>query len=120
VEALKGAIIVLAGTEIREGLGRVVNALTTAAEFVENGDDIVVVFDGAGTTWIPVLSDPSHRYHELFESVRGSISGACGYCVEAYGVKDEVEAAGVALLDEYAKHPSIRRLVSEGYHVLTF
>jgi hypothetical protein len=117
---VKAAIVVLAGTEMREGLGRVVNAMTVASEFAEHGDDVVVVFDGAGTTWIPELADPSHRYHELFESVRGSISGACDYCAAAYGVKDGVEAAGVALLDEYAQHPSLRKLAVGGYTIITF
>jgi hypothetical protein len=117
---VKAAIVVLAGTETREGLGRVVNALITASEFAEHGDDVVVVFDGAGTTWIPELADPSHRYHELFESVRGSIAGACGYCAAAYGVKDGVEAAGVPFLDEYARHPSLRKLAVDAYAIITF
>ena len=116
---MKAAIIVLAGTEIREGLGRVVNALTTAKEFGEHGDEVVVVFDGAGTMWIPELAGPEHRYHELFESVRGSISGACEYCA-AYSVTAEVEEAGIALLDEYAQHPSLRSLAVNGYTVMTF
>jgi hypothetical protein len=61
-----------------------------------------------------------HKYHDLYTSVRDRISGACDYCAEAYGVKADVEAAGVTLLDEYARHPSIRRLVAHGYTVLTF
>jgi hypothetical protein len=32
--------------------------------------------------------------------VRDRIAGACSYCAAAYGVKDQVEAAGVDLLDE--------------------
>jgi hypothetical protein len=117
---VKVAIIVLAGTEIREGLGRVVNALTTAKEFGEHGDEVVVVFDGAGTMWIPELAGPEHRYHDLFESVRGSISGACEYCAAAYSVTAEVEDADIALLDEYAQHPSLRSLALNGYTVMTF
>jgi hypothetical protein len=117
---VKAAIIVLAGAETREGLGRVVNALTTAKEFAEHGDEVVVVFDGAGTIWIPELAEPGHRYHDLFESVRGSISGACEYCAAAYSVTAEVEEAGIALLDEYAQHPSLRTLAVDGYTVMTF
>jgi hypothetical protein len=41
-------------------------------------------------------------------------------CARAYGVKDEAEAAGVRLLDEYKGHPSVRQLISEGYEVITF
>ena len=116
----KGAIVVLAGTESREGVGRVANALVTAREFKEAGDDVVLLFDGAGTQWIGELLDEQHKYHRAFERVRDVVSGACSYCAEAYGVRDTVEEAGIPLLDEYAHHPSIRRLVAEGYSVVTF
>jgi hypothetical protein len=116
----KGAIVVLAGTESRDGLGRVANALVTAREFKEVGDEVVIVFDGAGTQWIGELLDEGHKYHGAFEAVRDVVSGACSYCADAYGVRDTVEQAGIALLDEYAHHPSIRRLVDEGYAVVTF
>jgi hypothetical protein len=57
----KAAIVVLADTETSGELGRVVNALTTAKELKQEGDEMAVVFDGAGTKWVPVLSDPEHR-----------------------------------------------------------
>ena len=51
----KAAEVVFADTGSPEGLGRVVNALTTAHEFKDAGDGIVVVFDGAGTKWVAEL-----------------------------------------------------------------
>ncbi len=45
----KAALVVLAGTEAREGLGRVTNALITAREFKEAGDEVRLVFEGAAT-----------------------------------------------------------------------
>jgi len=44
----------------------------------------------------------------------------CAYCSRAYGVKDEVEAAGIALMDEYKGHPSVRQLIVDGFAVVTF
>jgi hypothetical protein len=117
---VRAALVVLAGTEVREGLGRVVNALVTAKELAESGDEAVVVFDGAGTQWIPALADEDHRYHALFEQARPAIRGACDYCAQAYGVRDEVEAAGVRLLDDYDRHPSLRSFLAQGYDVVTF
>jgi hypothetical protein len=35
-------------------------------------------------------------------------------------VRETVERAGIPLLDEYAHHPKIRRLIDEGYAVVTF
>jgi hypothetical protein len=40
------------------------------------------------------------RYHGAFEEVRDRIAGACSYCAGRYGVKEQVEQAGIALLDE--------------------
>jgi len=116
----KAAAIVFADTGGAESLGRVVNALTTAKEFHEAGDEAVVIFDGAGTKWLPELSRPDHDYHGLFEDARDLITGACSYCAAAFGVREQVEELAIPLLDEYSGHPSIRRLTSDGYTVLTF
>lgn len=45
----KAAIVVLADTETHEGLGRVVNALEAVKEFQDAGEDVQLIFDGAGT-----------------------------------------------------------------------
>ena len=116
----KAATIVFADTDSAEGLGRVVNALTTAKEFKEAGDEARVIFDGAGTKWVAELSPEGHKYHGLFEEVRDLVDGACAYCAEAFGVKEEVEQTGVELLGDYEGHPSIRSLIGEGYEVVTF
>lgn len=114
------ALLILAGTETRADLGRVVNALQIARELQEAGDEVVVVFDGAGTQWIPLLSDEEHKYHVLFEQTKGVIAGACSYCATVYGVKGAIETTDVELLDEFAGHPSIRRFIAAGYEVITF
>ena len=116
----KAALIVFADIDGHGDLARAVNALETAKEFQEAGDDVSVIFDGAGTRWVGEFSKPEHRAHRLYEAVSGTIAGACGYCAEAFGVKDEVTRAGVALLEEHDRHPSLRRLVVEGYEVITF
>lgn len=116
----KVALLVLADTDAKADLGRVVNALQIAREFDEAGDEVTVIFDGAGTQWIPALSDEGHKYHPLFEQTKGSVAGACSYCAGAYGVKEEIEGTDVELLDEFDGHPSVRKLISNGYQVLTF
>ena len=114
------AMLVLADTESHGDLGRVVNALMTAREFKEAGDDVQIVFDGAGTKWPGVLSNDDHRSHALWESVHDVVSGACGYCADAFEATESVHAAGVKLLDEYHHHPSIRNLVANGYQIISF
>ena len=115
----KIAIVLLADVTTPEGMGRMANALVTALECLTAGDAVKLVFDGAGTKWIGQLARPEHKYHELFESVRGSIAGVCRYCADAYKVPDEVTAAGLPLTDEFQGHPSLRSLVAGGYQVIT-
>ena len=67
----QAASVVFADTDTPEGLRRVVKALTTAKEFKEAGDRALVIFDGAGTKWVAELSREDHKYHELWEDVRG-------------------------------------------------
>lgn len=114
------AMLVLAGTDTKADLGRVVNALQIARELHEAGDEVSVIFDGAGTRWVPTLSDDVHKYHRLYEQTKDVIAGACSYCAGAFGVKDAIEKTDVELLDEFEGHPSVRKLISNGYQILTF
>jgi hypothetical protein len=117
---MKLAVIVFADTETHGDLGRVVNALLTIREAKEAGDDVRLIFDGAGTRWIGELANPEHRSHRHYKAVRDQITGACEFCAKAFGATEAIKAAGVPLLDEYHEHPSLRTLVSEGFHVITF
>lgn len=116
----KIAIVVLADTETKEGLGRVANALTSAQDFEESSDEVAIIFDGAGTRWIGELSDPDHKYHKPFESQKDNIAGACSYCAASFGVKEEVQESGITLMEEYEGHPGLAKLVSQDYQVITF
>jgi hypothetical protein len=86
------AMLVLAGTETRADLGRVMNALQIARKLHEAGDEVTVILDGAGTQWVPTLSDPEHKYHRLFDGVRERVAGACSYCAGAYGSRTKSRA----------------------------
>lgn len=115
----KVLVVVLADTETKGDLGRVVNALETTKEFKEAGDEVRLVFDGAGTRWIGELGSAQHKYHGLFESVRDR-AAACSYCARGFGVQAAVASHGVPLLDEFDGHPSLRSAVSDGFGVITF
>lgn len=78
------------------------------------------MFDGAGTKWVGALAREGHPLHRQFVAVKATIDGACRYCARAFGATEAVQAAGVPLLGEYEGHPSIRKLVAQGYQVITF
>jgi len=116
----KAAVIILAGTDGHENLGRLANGLEAAKEFAENpGDDVELIFDGAGTQWVPQLEDEDNDYHELYQAVKGETS-VCHYCADSFGVDDAVDDAGLDLVDDFDGHPSIRSLVDDDYEIITF
>lgn len=116
----KAAIVILAGTESHSDLGRLANGLEAAKEFQEtDGDDVEVIFDGAGVQWIPEL-EGDHDYSALYETLKENVS-ACDYCSGAFGVEEEVDAAaGVDTLADFEGHPSVRDLVDDDYEVVTY
>lgn len=116
----KIAVIVLSEVGTHEALGRVVNALEFAKELQDHDDDVKIVFDGAGTTWVPELADEDHDANPLFKAVEGSIHGACKFCSKAFGVINEVRKTNVDLIDDYDGHPSLRSFIVDGYQVVTF
>jgi hypothetical protein len=124
---MKSAIVVLSdpksGSE--ESLGRVFNALAAAYDFAQRQDEVQILFQGAGTRWPHELSKPEHPAHAVFEAVKDKVAGiSCG-CADVFGARQEAEASGFDLITENALPgttglPSLGRLVSEGYHILTF
>lgn len=116
----KIAIVVLADIETHEDLARVTNAMIAAREFKEAGDEVQLIFDGAGTRWPGELSRPDHKSHELYETIRDRVAGVCGFCARAFHAEADAEKAGVAVLEEYHAHPSLRSLVVDGVQILTF
>jgi len=102
-------------------LGRAVHGLLYTKDLNEAGYEVQLIFDGAGTTWIKEFEKPDHKYHALYQEVkkRGLIGGACEYCAKAFKVDAEVIKSGVPFIGEYAGHPSIARLIKEGYLLIT-
>ena len=115
----KVAIVLLADVDTQGDKGRAFNALTSAREFKEAGDEVTLVFEGAGTKWVRELADDDGRFGEAFAQVK-DVAAACRHCATVFEVVDAVGASGVPLLDEYATHPSLKRLVDRGYQVITF
>jgi len=116
----KAAVVVLADTETKEDLGRIANALQAVKEFTEAGDDVQLIFDGAGVKWVGELSQEGHKYHPVFEQVKNKVTGVCEYCAGAFAVEDAVKQSGLPLATDYEGHPSFKKLVDGGYSVITF
>ena len=117
---IKVAIVILAENGSHEAMGRVANALEFAKELKEENDDVRIIFDGAGVTFVPELADENHDAHPLFKAVEDKIDGACKFCSKAFGVINEVRKTDIPLVAEYDDHPSLRKYIKDGYQVVTF
>jgi hypothetical protein len=117
---IKVAIVIFSEIETHEGLGRVVNALQTAREFKEAGDEVQIIFDGGGTTAAVALADPSDERHQIYAQVADKVAGLCRYCAKAFGAFEKAEALNLPFLSEYHQHPSLRSRVVDGYQIITF
>ncbi|BAZ11775.1 hypothetical protein NIES4071_36010 [Calothrix sp. NIES-4071] len=124
---MRTAIVILSdpksGTE--EALGRLFNALASAYEFKQNGDDVTLLFQGAGTRWIGEVSKVEHPAHDLFEAIKDTVAGVSCGCADVFGATDSAIKSGFDLIKDNAVPgttglPSLRNLIADGYHVLTF
>jgi hypothetical protein len=97
---LKLAVVVLSDPAggSAEALGRVFNALALAHDARAAGDDVQVVFAGAGTRWPAELTKLTNPARELYDSVRDLVAGASCGCAAVFGATSSVEACGVPLL----------------------
>lgn len=108
-----------------EALGRLFNALFLTYELKEKGQDVALVFQGAGTRWAAEVVRPEHPAHALYASIQDQSVGVCGGCADVFGARDAATAAGAKLIRD-AKIPGttgvidLSRYLDEGYRLVTF
>ena len=123
---MKTAIILLADPKGGdEALGRLFNALAATYDLQERGHPVELVFQGAGTRWISVVTQPDHPAHALYRAVEGSIAGVSCGCSDVFGARADAEKSGFALLTANAVPgtsglASLASYVLDGATVLTF
>ncbi len=116
----KIAIMIFSDTDSAEAMGKLSGAFVLAEEAIESGDELRIIFQGAGARWIGELEIPDHKLHIAYQQLKPHISGVCAFCAEAFGVSSQVEKAGVGLLSEYKNHPSLRKLIADGFQIIIF
>jgi len=118
----KIAVILHAEPGTHDALGRALHALLYTRELQEGGHDVRLIFDGGGTEWIEEMSKPDSKLNPLYDAVKnaGSITGVCDFCIAAFdGDRNQVRQEGLVLISEYQGHPSLGKLIDEGYQVIT-
>ena len=124
---MKAAVIIMYDpkSESEESLGRLFNALAAAYDFTNRGDEVTILFQGAGTRWAGELANRDHPAYELFTAVRDKVAGVSCGCADVFGAAEGVAACGLQLISDNpvpntSGLPSLARLSSEGFDILTF
>ena len=124
---LKAAIVVLSdpknGSE--ESLGRLFNALAAAYDFKQRGDDVTLLFQGAGTRWAGEVVKEDHPAHALYRAVEDTVAGVSCGCADVFGASEQAVRSGFELVKDNrvpgtSGLPSLRELARQGYSILTF
>jgi hypothetical protein len=120
------AVVVLSDPRSgEEALGRVFNALAATLDFKTRQQEVVLLFQGAGTRWAGELVKPDHPVHALYRAVEDKIEGVSAACAAVFGARDEAEKGGFRLVGGNPVPgtdglPSLAKYLADGYQVLTF
>lgn len=118
-------IVVLADPDGGEdSLGRLFNALAATWDFKQQEADVRLVFQGAGTRWSDILTNPDHPVHALYRAVEDKVLGVSSGCADFFGAREEAVSNGFALIADNAVPgtsglPSLAAYAGEG-PVITF
>jgi hypothetical protein len=118
----KYAIILQSGNETNEGAARAEHALIYADDLLEDGYDVVLIFDGAGTGWAYEFSQPENKMYNHYMALKkmGVMEVVCDECAEHMNVKQQLSTTQKALLTNAHKgHPSLVVWIEKGYQIIS-
>ncbi|PZD96346.1 hypothetical protein DNH61_08315 [Paenibacillus sambharensis] len=103
----------------QQDTGKAVHGLLYGQELHEEGFEVEILFDGAGTEWPGVLAKAEHPFHELYKQVMkaGIIKGGCQACSIFFDTTQELGDAGVSLAgsDKLGGHIPFAQYVKDGF-----
>ena len=124
---MKTAIIILSDPKSNsdEALGRFFNALAVAYDHKEHGDDVQILFQGAGTRWPGEMNNENHPVYDLYKAVEDKVAGVSCGCADVFGSAEEATKSGFDLIKDNAVPgtsglPSLQKLRSDGYEIMIF
>ena len=108
-----------------EALGRLFNALFLTLELKEKGDDVALIFQGAGSRWPAEIAQPAHPANALYHAVQEKVAGVCGGCADVFGATERAEKTGLSLVREREIPGTtgildLSRYLDHGYRLVTF
>lgn len=103
----------------QQDVGKAVHGLIYGQELHDEGFKVDIIFDGLGTQWPEVFSNPEHPFNPLFKQVmnKGIIKGGCQACSSFFETSEQVQKAGLSLVgnDATGGHIPFAQYMSDGY-----
>ena len=123
---MKLAVIITSDPKSGEdAFGRAFQGMALASESKRAGDEVDIVFAGAGTRWPAEMSKIDHPLNSLYSTVRETVKGASCGCADAFGAAEELDACEIPKLKDNALSgtsgvASLRRYLVEGWQTQVF
>jgi hypothetical protein len=99
-----------------------VHVLLNALDMHGRGDDVQIVMEGEATQLVSELSKPDNWLNSLWQKARDEnlVAGACKACSQKLGIREDIEAHGLAFLDDMSGHPGMAAFRDRGFDIITF
>lgn len=116
---MKTALVIFSNLQ-GAGSAHARTALEIAKELRDAGEDISIIFDGAGVETAALIAQEDSDLYAAYKAVEDSVLGACAFCVKTYKVTRAIENAGIPLLTGNHGHSHLQQLKGweTGYYVL--
>jgi hypothetical protein len=104
----------------QQDVGKAVHGLLYGQELHEEGYEVEILFDGAGTEWPNELSKADHPFNAVYKQAvkSGIVKGGCQACSNFHNVMEEMEGAGVPVIagnDHNGGHISFAPYIKNGF-----
>jgi DsrE/DsrF-like family len=108
-----------------EALGRLFNAMFLTLELKDKGQDVALIFQGAGARWPAEVTKPNHPAHALYHAVADKVAGVCGGCADVFGATEGAAATGLPMVRDRAIPGTsgildLSAYLDRGYRLVTF
>ncbi|OGG37563.1 hypothetical protein A2110_02430 [Candidatus Jorgensenbacteria bacterium GWA1_54_12] len=123
----KVALVLLADSETAEGTGRALHSVIYAEELASKGNEVKLIFDGAGVRWVKkILADEANPVTKAFMGLKMGVYSqsvekhVCKFCSAVFQVPEaDSQKLGFDIAGEYQGHPDLSALIADGFHIIT-
>lgn len=103
----------------QQDVGKAVHGLLYGYELHEEGFEVDILFDGAGTEWPNEFSKAEHPFNAVYKQAMksGIIKGGCQACSGFFDTSDEMQEAGVPQVgnEKTGGHLPFAQYIKDGY-----